>query len=157
MLHLIIDENNIEDKTDIEELFKVIQLKGTKLERKVIELIEHGTYNDSESFIDRFGYKLYNSELSTGCKAALCVINRPDTKINLIECGTNAIDIILSICNEGIVVIQDRGITIQDFSENSIDVQLDKFKFTTIDRLNYYIFNERPFQPDMKKEGISYV
>ena len=56
---------------NVEKLFDTIVLKGTPTERKIIELIEKGQWNDGNSFIDRFGYKLRIEELSTGAKAVL--------------------------------------------------------------------------------------
>ncbi len=145
-------------KTDIEALFKQIRIKGTPEEKAVISKIELGKYNDDSSFIDRFGYKLYLSELSTGCKAALCVLNKPDLQINLMECGINALDVILTTCKTGSVIMRERGITIKDYSENGkIEVKLDGYLFTTVERLNYYLFNERPFEPDFSIGGIEYV
>lgn len=158
MLKLMIDETETSTKTDIEAMFKQIKVKGTSKEKEVILKIEQGTYNDENSFIDRFGYKLYLSELSTGCKAALCVLNKPTTQINLIECGINALDVILTTCNEGNVIMRDRGITIKDYSTNGeIQVELDGYLFTNTNRLNYYIFNERPFEPDFSIGGIERV
>ena len=160
MLKLCIAESNSLETptTDIEALFKQIRIKGTDEEKAVISKIEQGKYNDESSFIDRFGYKLYLSELSTGCKAALCVINKPDMQINLIECGINAIDVILSICKKGSVIMRERGVTIKDYSEDGqIEVELDGYLFTTVERLNYYLFDERPFEPDLSIGGIQHV
>ncbi len=160
MLKLCIAESNSLEtpKTDIEALFKQIRIKGTNEEKAVISKIEQGKYNDDTSFIDRFGYKLYLSELSTGCKAALCVLNKPDMQIDLIECGINALDVILSICKSGSVIMRERGVTIKDYSEDGkIEVELDGYLFTTVDRLNYYLFNERPFTPDLTIGGIQHV
>lgn len=61
------DENK-KASQNIEGLFSSINLTGNAKEKRVIELIEKGKYNDSASFIDRFGVKLPISELSTGCK-----------------------------------------------------------------------------------------
>lgn len=83
MLKLTIDDDGTCAKTDIESLFKQIRVSGTPAEKEVIEKIEQGKFNDSQSFIDRFGFKLYMSELSTGCKAALCVLNLPDKQLVL--------------------------------------------------------------------------
>lgn len=160
MLKLCIAESNSLETptTDIEALFKQIRIQGTEEEKAVISKIEQGKYNDDISFIDRFGYKLYLSELSTGCKAALCVINKPNMQINLIECGINALDVILSICKNGSVIMRERGVTIKDYSEDGrIEVELDGYLFTTIKRLNYYLFNERPFNPDLSIGGIQHV
>lgn len=160
MLKLCIAESNSFETpiTDIEALFKQIRIKGTEEEKAVIAKIEQGKYNDDNSFIDRFGYKLYLSELSTGCKAALCVINKPNMQINLIECGTNALDVILSTCKNGSIIMRERGVTIKDYSEDGrIEVELDGYLFTTVERLNYYLFNERPFKPDFSIGGIQHV
>lgn len=160
MLKLSIADSNTQETpiTDVEALFKKIRIKGTPEEMEVISKIEHGKYNDDSSFIDRFGYKLYLSELSTGCKAALCVLNKSDLQINLIECGINALDVILTTCKNGSVIMRERGITIKDYSENGkIEVELDGYLFTTVERLNYYLFNERPFEPDFSIGGIQYV
>lgn len=160
MLKLCMAESNSHETptTDIEALFKQIRVKGTEEEKAVISKIEQGKYNDDNSFIDRFGYKLYLSELSTGCKAALCVLNKPDMQINLIECGINALDVILSICKNGSVIMRERGVTIKDYSEDGrIEVELDGYLFTTVERLNYYLFDERPFEPDLSIEGVQHV
>lgn len=158
MLKLVIDEQGNAPLTDVEELFRQIKVKGTPKEREVISKIEQGTYNDENSFIDRYGYKLYLSELSTGCKAALCVLNKPDVQINLIECGINALDVILTVYKNGSVIMRDRDVTIRDYSEHEdIEVELDGYLFTTVDRLNYYLFEERPFKPDLSIGGINNV
>lgn len=142
---------------DVEEEFKKIKLAGTDLEMKLIEEIDNAKWNDSHSFIDRFGFKLYMSELSTGCKAALLVVNMPEAIINIRECGLNARDAIISLCPNGNVLVMDNGITFIDLSENDIQVKVDQYKFSTIDRLNDYIQNERPFEPDFRKRGIELV
>lgn len=158
MLHLkISDDIKKEVNTDIEVEFMKFRLKDSMINRKIIEIIEKGKYNDEYSFIDRYGFKLYDSEMSTGCKAALCVANNPDKVFNLIECGINAQDVIITTLKEGNIIIRDRGITIVDYStDGKIDVELDGYRFTNNDRLNYYIFDERPFKPEMT-EGVEYV
>lgn len=159
MLKIFIDDSTDNMcNTDIELLFKTITITGTDEERGIISKIEQGEYNDSVSFIDRFGFKLYLTELSTGCKAALCVLNKPDILINLRECGINALDVIITTCKTGNVIIRDRGITINDYSDDgNIEVELDDYVFTTVDRLNHYIFNERPFEPDLSIGGVKHV
>lgn len=138
---------------DVEAEFLKVRLSGTREERELISVIEKGEYNDDKSFIDRFGYKLYLSELSTGCKAALCVISFPDKVINLHECGFNARDTIINYCSRGNIFINENGVYIREIKKE-IDVKVDSFQFTTIDRLNKYIFSERPFEPDMHENGI---
>lgn len=139
---------------DVEEQFAKIKLTGSKIERELINKIEKATYNDEYSYIDRFGYKLYNTELSTGCKAALCVVNCPELIIDLIECGVNARDIIIGLCKEGKVLIQENGVTIVKYFNEPIDVKIDNYRITSVDRLNKYIFSERPFKPVINSEDI---
>ena len=75
-----------------------------------IRQIEKGTYNDEYSFIDRFGYKLYNTELRMGCRAVLCVMNCPDVIIDLIECVMNDSYVVkIKINLENGIYVKDRG------------------------------------------------
>lgn len=150
-----VDSNKI--VRNVEEQFAKIRLTGREIERRIISKIEQGTYNDEYSFIDRFGYKLYNTELSTGCKAALCVVNCPDLIIDLIECGMNARDIIIGLCKDGKVLIRENGVTIADYFNEPIDVKVDNYRITSVDRLNKYIFSERPFEPVINSEDIKCI
>lgn len=153
------EDNEIENPElivrDVEKMFEMVHMKGEEKQKKMIQLIEHGSYNDENSFIDRFGYKLYYSELSTGCKAALVVLAFPDKIIDLRECGLNARDIIVSICDEGNILISDSGITFCDYAD-SIKVRVDDYLFNNIERLNIYVNEERPFAPVMDG-GIVHV
>lgn len=161
MLKVYLEEESIDKEKelimDVEQGFKKLKLKGTPLDKKIIDKIDKAKWNDNHSFIDRYGFKLYMSELSTGCKAALLVSNRTDAVVNLRECGLNALDIIISLCKKGNVLVADNGITFEDLFGCPIHVRLDQYEFTTIDRLNEYIQDERPFEPDMRKEGIKHV
>lgn len=148
------DDENKKASQNIEDLFSSINLTGSAEEKRVIELIEKGKYNDSVSFIDRFGVKLPITELSTGCKTALCIINNPNIEIDTQECGINAVDVIVSVIRKGNILIQDRDITFVDYDNDNCDVQLDEYKFTSIDRLNYYLSDERPFKPDFGRKGV---
>lgn len=158
MLNIYFKDEHIPDIdviNDIEKEFCKIKLSGTADEKRVIQLIESGTYNDSDSFIDRFGFKLHNSEMSTGCKAALACLNRPDKLVNLIECGTNARDIIINICKEGNILIEDNSVTYNEYSD-AINVRVDDYFITNVDRLNKYVNDERPFTPELIG-GIKHV
>lgn len=128
--------------TDVEKAFKEVKVTGTEKEREMLKLIEQAEYNDGNSFIDRFGFKLYNSELSTGCKAALCVLGYPNNIIDLKECGLNARDVIISICDIGNIFISDNGITFCDYA-GRIDARVGDYIFHDVNRLNRYIQNER--------------
>lgn len=154
MLEIYLEEQP-DMENDIEELFSKVKINDINKIKEVIKLIEKGDLIDGYSFIDRFGYKLFLKELSTGCKAAICVIENPDRIINLIECGINARDVIVNKCEYGKVYIPSTGITFCDYKENKkVNIKLDNYAFTSIKRLNIYIQNERPFKPDMSLEGI---
>lgn len=142
---------------DVEREFETFALCGSVEEGIFISKIEKGKYNpeDNLSFIDRFGFKLHKKQMSTGCKAALCVLRNPNKIVDLSECGLNARDMILSFCRDGAVFIKNYGITFVDYANSSVNIKLDNYIFTSISRLNYYVFNERPFYPDFSREGIT--
>lgn len=148
----LIDSENI--LRDVEIGFLSLKIEGSDLERKALKEIEEASYCDTYSFIDRFGYKLYNKFLSTGCKAILCLINYKDKIINAIECGDNVISFMVENCNGSIIVTRDM---LPIITESVIDVIVDSYRFMSVDRLNHYLINERPYEPDMSLEGISCI
>lgn len=139
------NELNKEVIDDVERAFAAIRLKGTTEERNIIKYIDKAEYNGELSFIDRFGYKLYTSELSTGCKAALCVINYPDKIVDLRECGYNARDAVINFCKEGNILIEDNSITVRKLVDE-ISVNLDGYGFNDVNELNYYVDDVRPYE-----------
>lgn len=161
MLKIYLDLQDIPDTVkvvqDVEKEFASLVLKCTDKEKKLVRIIEKGELIDSTAFIDRFGYKLYLSELSTGCKAALCVLNSTDKVICLDECGLNARDAIILLCDTGAILFDNNSITISNrhLKDSGIHVQTDKYVFTDIDRLNDYIFSVYPFDFDTSVSGVS--
>lgn len=138
----IIDNNKL--IKDVERAFESIKLTGSEEERVILKNIEQAEFIDELSFRDRFGFKLYTSELSTGCKAALCVLHYPNKIIDTLECRLNARDAIVSFCKTGSILMRNNGVTIQKISD-TIEVSLDGYNFTDIDKLNEYINDVRPF------------
>lgn len=138
--YMDLKDPNIE--RNVEDLFEEVKVEGTELDRKIINLIEKGEYVDRYSYIDRFGYKLYFDDMSTGCKAALCVANLPDRVIDLVECGLNARDVILSLCKSGNVLISDNMMSINGYSDD-ISVCVDGKVFNNVKDLNKYLWNDR--------------
>lgn len=143
MLNILIDEyfnrGGTDIVTDVEKEFSTLTIQGTNIDKILIEKIEKGRYNDSISYIDRFGYKLHIDDLSTGCKAALCVANLPNKIIDLIECGNNARDAIIRYCSNGNIIIRDNGLTISTINGTETRVTMNGLKFNNIDDLNKYI------------------
>lgn len=157
MLKIYLDDvpNNLNVIRDVEKQFASLNLQCTEKEKEIVEKIEGGNLVNATSFIDRFGYKLYTSELCTGCKAALCVLNFNDSVIDLVECGLNARDVIISLCDTGAILIDTNSATISDeYFRHDILVQVGSYLFSSLDRLNDYLFNEYPFEPDLNTEGI---
>lgn len=161
MLKIYLDLEDIPDNVsvvnDVEKEFASLVLECTDKEKELVRIIEKGELLDSTAFIDRFGYKLYLSELSTGCKAALCVLNSIDKVICLDECGLNARDAIVLLCDAGAILFDNNSITISNkyLKDSSINVQAGKYVFTDIDRLNDYIFDVYPFEFDAGVRGVS--
>lgn len=162
MLTLYIDElpNDLRDMKyckDVENLFSETELKCSADEIELIKNIDKGHLISSNSFIDRFGYKRNTKELSTGCKAGLCVITHKDKIIDLVECNWNARDYIISNIRNGYVFVMDTDAKFGDLSMNgNISIRLDNYHFTSIYRLNFYIHNERFLleEPDLLMKGI---
>ena len=150
MLKIFIDEIPSKENIviDLEKQFDSIEIKGNELDKELIKEIDQGEYIDNTTFVDRFGNRLYMSELSTGCKAALCVANSTDEIIDLKECGLNARDTIICACTNGAVIIHNEAITIQDKFNALINVEIDGYRITSVERLNRYIQSERPFKPE---------
>ena len=141
---------------DIEEEFLKLKLEDTPLVRKLINVIDKGTYYNETSFLDRFGLKSSIDFLSTGCKAALLVALVPNLLVDLRECGYNARDAIIHHCTNGKVVMDFPLITIAyDRTDDSCDVAVNGYRITTVSRLNTYLCDEWPDPPDLADPGIT--
>lgn len=145
--------------TDVNKEFDKLGLSGSTDEELFLNRLEHGKSipGDSYAYIDRFGFKLSASDMSTGCKAAICVLRSTSKIIDLTECGLNAVGMILSWCREGNIYIPGYAVTFPDYSESLVSIRLNNYIFSTLSRLNDYLDNEWPYEPDMKKEGIRHV
>lgn len=155
MLKLYLDEvpEGLQVENDVEKMFRTFKLKCTEKEKEAVRVIEQGELIDAYTFRDRFGVRLYTNQLSTGCKAALCVLNAGDTVVNLMECGLNARDFIMTLDTGAVVDVID-DVTICNIDGDNANVLLNGYVFTSLDRLNKYIFDEIPYEPDMAIEGI---
>ena len=82
---------------DIDAAFSKLEIVVNDAVKNIIKAVDAGNMIDGSTFEDRFGVRLYLSELSTGCKAAICVALMPDQMIDLQECGLNTRDAISMI------------------------------------------------------------
>lgn len=122
---------------DVERQFHKTRLKKDDYTVKALREVEKATYNDEYSFIDRFGFKLYSKNMSTGCKAALCVHEFPTTVINTVECGTNALEFIIANCTDGYILMSREAMIF--YVDGQIDITIDDKHFSDCDSLLEYI------------------
>ena len=142
MLHIELKDKDTELTFDVESEFLRIDIPDTELNRALIKDIEHGEYLDSTFFIDRFGSKLYLTDLSTSCKAALLVANT-DKNVDVQECGPAGVSAIVRLCHSGKITMMDRGITIMFRGGNPrdipVDVAIDGYHVKDMHTLNHYL------------------
>lgn len=148
MLHLKFKDScdipSCEIVRDNEILFATTKLTGLVEEKEAIRLLEEGEWLDPYSFIDRFGYKLPVNFLSMGCKTILNVLHNPEQWIDTLECGWNAISVLISICREGKIIVDDQGVSLMTYGLNTdIEVEVDGRVFRNTDDLNRYLKDER--------------
>lgn len=137
---------NLEVVTDVEREYSLFgKLKKYPYVMKVLKNIEEAEYCDECSFIDRFGYKLRDKYLSTGCKAALLALYYPGKVIDLRECGRDARDAILTYVKNGNVMIHPESLNLDIGSADDDEVVCVKYRdkvFYDLHKLNEYIFEE---------------
>ena len=142
---------------DVEAEFAKISMEDRPVVRTILEKLEGGTYCTPGYFQDRFGHKLSVSKLSTGCKAALLTVFRPDMEINLNEGGHNAIGCILNYVTEGRVVASTNiclASVYYDDDDLQCDVSLNGYRFTDITKLNDYLTDYYPAPLPYLYDGI---
>lgn len=158
MLSIYIDE----DKIDCNKLIRDVDtdLGMTEFDYRddlssVVKDIDGGELINGKYFIDRFGYKMSISELSTGCKGIMLSILKPDKIINLKEAGLNARDYAINNLSKGSILIYFPDTTIV-MSREVVDCGLPElgYRLNSIDRLNKYFQDEIYYTPDLSIDGI---
>ncbi len=135
MLQVFDAENKKADVVDIEAAFSRLEIPMMDSVQHMIQAIDEGQMVDTATFKDRFGVTLYLSELSTGCKAAICAVLLKNKTIDLQECGLNARDAIFNYCEEGKILLHDFGVTIVDAHTRQSPISYAG-KLFTIDEFN---------------------
>lgn len=128
-------------RTDINKMFDMIDVKGTEKERLALQLIDKATYKNELEVIDRFGDKISISNISTGCKAVIVILNSKEP-ISTIECGMNALSVIFSLCDNGTVYVRD----IWDkfpviYNSDVVSIEIDGKTFKSFKAFNDYWYN----------------
>ena len=139
--------NSHDAKCDIYDVlgsFMQLTLQDNHITRTLIREIESGSYNDSTSYIDRFGFKRSILDMSEGCKAALCVAYYPHMTVSTIECGDNAIDAIIANLKTGSILLHLPHY--MGIGDCPIDVICEGVHFRNSLHLGYYLEKEYPLK-----------
>lgn len=153
------DISKIKQTQDIDSDFDFEKIPDRDEAKQLLAEIEHGRYLDESSYIDRFGCKRDIDDLSTGCKAAIIVLNNPDREVDLTSVGFNARDAIIRYIKAGKILLptEGRSISFNIDKPEPIDVSMYGYKFYSIPRLNEYMQEEWPDKPDLDTEFIEEV
>ena len=127
---------------NVEEIFDTLDITDTIETRQLIEFIEQGEYISPYRFRSRFGEALNYDDMSTGCKAALCVLYRPDLVIDTLECGHNAKEAIIKYLKSGAILV--RFPCLLELVDEEIDVHCNDYHITDGGKLGNYLLKEYP-------------
>lgn len=118
------------DIVDIDAEFSKTLIIADDNTKRIVRAVDQGELIDSNKFIDRFGVSLYVSELSTGCKAAICTYYHPESIVDTQECGLNARDAIFNYCEDGKILLHDFSVTVNDNDTRKTPILYAGKKFT---------------------------
>lgn len=118
------------DIVDIDAEFSKTLIIADDNTKRIVRAVDQGELIDSNKFIDRFGVSLYVSELSTGCKAAICTYYHPESIVDTQECGLNARDAIFNYCEDGKILLHDFSVTVNDNDTRKTPIWYAGKKFT---------------------------
>jgi hypothetical protein len=97
MLNIILGKENKPTGNyvhDANKFFPVVGIPDNEASRVILSNVEKAEYLSTDSFIDRYGYKVYMLGLSTGSKILLEIENS-DKVINGVELGQNAFEVMI--------------------------------------------------------------
>lgn len=137
---------------DVNGLFNYIQLDGCDYDRCILENIDKVKYLDSRTFEDRFGRLLRRAYISTGSKCALMVYHNPDSIINGVEMGRNALKELIIHCDRGNVLLsaQNFGFSVS-LDDIVIDVMCKGKHYTSLRELAEYLMEDAPYEPEVRE------
>lgn len=149
-LDLLYRKYKIKQEQNIDALFMKIKMQVTPETKQLVKDIESCELVSKNTFRDKFGNHRDIDDLSQGCKAALLVYCG-DTEIDFTSSGQNAIEATIRNVKHGKMVIPTPGSDMEYDIDNpeQIDVEINGYRFSTIPRLNDYIQEEWPDEPDL--------
>lgn len=125
------------DYNDI--FFNSVALKDDAITRTILEVIDKAKYNSANTIIGRdptLG-ALNKNCLSTGCKTLLNILYNPDKCFDLIECGTNVLEL-LPIIKNGNVYWRYPIVYFCNYDDVECDIETDNKHFDSFrDFLGY--------------------
>lgn len=127
--------------TNVEFAFSQLKIVDDPVVKTLMMEIDGAKFVDDVRCIDRFGTDIYVSNLSTGCKAAMCVYLLKDKVIDTIECGVNARDSIIRHCSEGSIIVYDMDVNVTNDTgcNEAISILYHGIQFNDLSTLNKYI------------------
>lgn len=140
----------LEIKEDVAAWFYYIILDGCDYDKHIIEGVESGKYLDSHDFVDRFGRTLPIDFLSSGSKGALLVYHCPDSIVNGVEMGLNALRELITHCTSGNVLLpaQNFGCSVS-VEDCTIDVMCKGRRYTSLHEFAEYLAEDAPYEPEI--------
>lgn len=133
--------------SDIESAFGKVTLCGDPKERLILEMVDSGSYCDSKYFYDRNGAKTSVVFLSSGAKAALLVYHFPQSVINCIEMGSNALSVLFKVSNTGNIIIANQNYYISDGDALETIINYRGYRFSNVDEFSDYLAYLWPESP----------
>lgn len=118
---------------DVESAYRRIPSFTSEYAVKILSRLELARPADSNGFIDRFGYYLPWKSLSTGTKAAL-LLQANDMVVDCLECGDNAISVILSCATTGNALMRYTD----EVPDGDCDIMYAGRHFTDLSELRWY-------------------
>ena len=145
MLHVYFeDPHTMPVIRNVETAFGLNKFSFDETDRKIIRTVEQGELADDKTYLDRYGYHLPLSEMSTGSKAGVVVNHQTDCLVDLRGCGINAKSAIIVFCQSGHILMDYPGCGLIDYAEGKkIDVFLEDHRFVRMGDLMYYLSDGR--------------
>ncbi len=138
------DPHTIPVIQNVEATFALNRFSLDGTDRKIVQTVEKGELVDGKVFLDRFGYHLPLSELSTGSKAGIVTHHQTDCLVDLRGCGINAKSAILAFCQRGNILMKYPSCGVIDYADGTkIDVFLEDRHFVRMGDLMYYLSDGR--------------
>jgi len=126
------------DKNDL--FFKQVRLSNTDATVHIISEIDKAQYYSEDSFKSRSGQVLPKDCLSTGSKTLLNIMSHTNKCFNIIECGNNAIDVLVKFTVGNVYWQIPVYIPIGEWP---CDICIDGKHFTSIGDFSHYIMEVR--------------